>query len=521
MKTQRVSLFLFFALLLGLVGCQREISKDTKSTLKVGCEMDYQTLDPRQARDLLTYTFIQLLYEGLTRLNAQGQPTLALAERIDISPDQKTYLFTLSESQWSDGTPLTAKDFEETWKSVLDPHFPAPNAYQFYVIKGAKAAKDGKISLNEIGVKALDDKTLQVELESPTPFFLHLTSTPFFSPASPQLRQNPSSTVLAFNGPFQMHPSKQQNEYMVTKNSHYWNAPSIHLDGIHFIIADIATALKLYQKGELDWVGSPLSTLPIDALPSLRGSKEFHIQPAAGTFWLRFNTENFPFNHVNVRQAFTLALNRQDLVEHVLQGNQQPALGLLPPTMTSRPTLYQDHHEEKAKALFQGSFENFSTVPSITLCYSSNERNHKIAQVVQQQWKKVFGIDVHLQSCEGKVFAEKLKQHDYQISIGSWFADIRDPLSFLEVFRFKNNGTNHTQWENPLFAYLLERSFLEKGEARQRTLEAAERVLIEEMPVAPLFFSSYLYMKKPYVQGIYLSDLGIMEFKNGFLERDE
>lgn len=520
-------LALIFCLLLICTGCQKE-ETPSKSILRVSTEGDAQTLDPRRVRDLATTTVIHMLYEGLLRNGPDGQPGLAMAESMKVSPDQMTYTFQLRKSNWSDGEPVTAKDFEETWKSILDPKFPSPNAYQLYSIRGAQAAKEGRASLADIGVKAVDNKTLVVTLERPTPYLPSLLATHFFYPVHPHLREQPSDssalgdTQIATNGPFILSEWHRHDELTAVPNSHYWDRPNVRLDQISLIVLDNPTALQLFQGGGLEWTGSPLSTISTDALASLKKAGTLDVMPAAGTYLLRVNTEKPPFTSAKMRAAFALAINRSDLVEHVLQGNQIPAFGIVPPSFIEGEPLFADHDRLKAHKLFrealdeqQLTVENF---PPVTLYYASGERSHKIAQVAQQQWKEAFGITAALQSNEAKVYFDQLKKHDYQMGIGSWFADFRDPISFLEVFKLKDNGTNNTQWEHLDYVALLDNSSQTTGIQRNQLLKDAEALLIREMPVIPLFYASYNYVKSPSVKGVYFSELGYLDFKNAYLE---
>lgn len=522
--------FLTLILLFACFSCRRfqKPIAQAPTHVRISMEGDPQTLDPRLVRDLPTATVIHMLYEGLMRIDGNGQPQPAIAKHVTISADQKVYTFTLRESQWSNQEPIKAQDFELTWKSLLDPEFPAPNAYQFYSIKGAKAAKEGTLSLDQVGITTADDHTLIVELEQPTPYFLHLVATYFYYPVSSFTRTQKTSEpsnehALISNGPFKLDSWKQQNELTVIKNPSYWDTEHVHLDKISLIVVDNSTALQLFGQNDLDWAGSPLSTMPTDAIVTLKRKGDLHIQPAAATYWFRLNTQNPPFDHVKIRQAFSLALNRQELVDHVLQGNQIPALEIVPPPLMSNVSLYKDYDFATAQKLFREALEeqkiDRKDLPKITLCYANGERSRKIAQVVQQQWRQVLGVDVHLTSCESKVYYDKLKNHDYQISIGSWFADIWDPITFLDVFKFKDNGTNNTQWENTHYIRYLNLSALTTDpKQREKFLQKAEHILIREMPVIPLFYGTYNYLKRDSLKNVYFSTLGYLDFKEAYFE---
>jgi len=514
-----------FVLFFSFFGCSPEKPiTETKATVKISTETEPHTFDPRHVRGLSERTYMNSLYEGLTRSEAEGKIVPGMAETYAILPDKKTYVFKIRKSEWSDGQPVTAYDFYETWKTMLDPEFPSPNAYQFNVIKGAKEAKQGTISYAEVGIKALDERTLVIELEKPTPYFLELISTPFFYPVCLAAREKKDSHVAewASNGPFKL--EKKGNfttEWTMVPNPYYWDRDAVKVDEVKILKLDNSTALQLFAQKELDWAGSPLSTIPIDALAYLKQQGNLNVQTANGVYFLRLNTDSPPFNNTKFRRALAYALNRSDLVEHVLQGEEIAAQRYTPAKANVRP-LYQDNDLKQAKQLFKEALQEQNLtnkeLPKITVCYANNPRAHKIAQVLQQQWKEAFGLQVELQSCEAKVYFDHLKNQNYQIGIGNWFADIHDPISFLEVFKHKDNGTNNTQWEHADYIQLINQSSEAKDKQRELLLENAEELLMAEMPIIPLFYASYKYLQNTDLKGIYFSELGYLDLKYVYFE---
>ena len=526
----RTGLFILIGFFLLSCTSSKEKPNLNRNTLKISTLQDPLSLDPRIIRDLPSVSIMHLFYEGLMRCDSQGKLIPALAESVSISPDLKTYTFKIRKCFWCNGDPITATDFEQTWKSVLNPHFPAPNAYQLYNIKGAKMAKEGKASLDDVGVHATDPFTLVVELESPVPYFLEMTACHFYFPVNQVMREQPrdasiNSATLLSSGPFRLDTWKHRSELTAIKNPLYWNADEVTLDHITLLVLDDRTALQMFEAGILDWTGSPLSTVPQDAVVPLSKQNRLEVASAAGTHWYRFNTKKFPFNHTKMRKAFALALNRQDIVEHVTQGNQIPAFGIVPPSFyLETPPYYIDNDITKAQSLFQEALNEMGIsqeeIPSITLCYGSSDRDHRLAQAVQQQWSKALPVSIKLEKCESQVYYDKLARGDFQISSGSWFADFRDPINFLEIFKQKETPTNHTHWENQLYKELLELSSHEPdSKKRFELLAKAEAILMDEMPIAPLFFCSYNYAKKKEVHGVYFSELGFLDFTHAILKR--
>ena len=328
------------------------------------------------------------------------------------------------------------------------------------------------------------------------------------------------------NGPFKIEKWNHHNELTTVPNPHYWDKENVHLSRIQLIVLDNPTALQLYEKKGLDWTGSPLSTLSVDALSSLSKRGDLEIAPSAGVYLIRINTEKAPFNHIKMRQAFALALNRGNLVEYALEGNQVPAFGLIPYSILPGQPHFDDCNLSLARQLFEEAMKEQSLTlahfPTVIITYASGERPHKIAQVAQQQWKEAFGVNVNLQSNEPKVHYDHLKNRSYQLGIGSWFADFHDPISFLEIFKHKENGTNNTQWEHPQYIALLNASaHAQNPDDRKSLLKQAEHLLINEMPVIPLFYATYNYVKNEAIQGITFSELGYLDFKHAYWNTGE
>jgi len=457
---------------------------------------------------------MQALYEGLFRRDLQGRVVPAIAERYSVSADGRTYTFHLKPAKWSDGSDVTARDFAYAWKSVLDPKFPSLNADQLYLIKGAKAAKEGTASLETIGVAAIDDKTLVVELENPTPYFIELTATHFFFPVSRSWgeslefpdRFDPGA--LPTNGPFKL-AEWDGGGLKVVKNSRYHNAESVKLEQILYVEADAATALQMFLAGAVDWTGSPAGFIPSDAVASLKAEKRLESSDSASTTWLRFNTADRPLDSAKFRRTLSYALDRKSLTKHLLQGGEKPATGIIPPCFSLANTPY---FEDSRAALLKRP-------EKLTLSYTNVERYHKIAQALQQQWREKLGINVALEASERTLFHDKIKRKDYQIALGNWVADIYDPINFLQLFKYRESPSNNTSWENSAYIGSLDASLKASGhEERAELLLKAETLLMEEMPVAPLFHNRFLYLKNPRLKDVYFSELGYLDFKRAYVD---
>lgn len=513
-------------LVLLLTSCSKESSngdENKNNTLSIAISTDAKTFDPRLVRDTVSANVAHMLFDGLFRSGARGAITPAIAEGYEVSEDRKSYTFFLRESFWSDGTPLTAYDFEYSWKSMLEPDFPAPNAFQLFIIEGARDAKLGKHSLDEVGIHALDDHTLKVELQQPTPYFLELLTTHFYSPINLrwalQEDKDLSPKAMPVNGPFRLKEWRRNHQILLSKNKRYWDANTVALQGVTLMVLDETTALQMFERGELDWVGSPMGLIPPDAIATLREQERLIISPAAGVHWFRVNVEKSPLDNEKIRRALSYSLNRQALVDNILQAGQKPAMGIIPPTLTGKHTPhFADNNTTQAWGDYQEALQELKLskddLPEISLCYSASERGHKIAQEVQQQWKKALGITVKLESCEGAIFYDRLGQHDYQLASGSWFADIRDPINFLEIFKYKWVSTNNTQWEDTLYAALLDDAEMAATPfERAKKHNEAETLLLKAMPIIPLYYPTFNHLQNPKVSGVYFSELGYLDLK--------
>ncbi|MGC5324472.1 peptide ABC transporter substrate-binding protein [Brevibacillus sp. SYSU BS000544] len=496
--------------------------------LKMNLHSEPPTADPGLAEDTTSGAVIRATFDGLTRTGEDGTPHESVAEKIDVSDDLITYTFHLRDAKWSNGEPLTAHDFEYAWKRVLNPKTAANYAYQLYYIKNAEKANKGEAKPEDIGVKALDDKTLQVTLENPTPYFLELTAFYTYYPVSKAVvEKDPKwaseAKTHVGNGPFKMESWEHKSKLVLVKNENYWDKDAVKLDKIEFsMVEDENTELSMFDNGEIDWAGSPLSSLPTDAIPALKQSGKMTTQPIAGTYWYKFNTEKAPFNNVKIRKAFAYSINRQAIIDNVTQTNQAPAMGAVPPSMNLGVDGYfKDNDLETAKTLLAEGMKELGIdkLPPITLSFNTSEGHKKIAEAIQDQWKKNLGVDVKLENKEWKVYIEDLHQGNFQVGRMGWLGDFNDPINFLELYKDKKGGNNDTNWENPQYKELLNKSALEKDSAaRKKILADAEKILMEDMPIAPIYFYTNSWVKNDKVKGVIVDGLGFIDFKWGFIE---
>lgn len=521
----RLTAVIFMCLFVGLfaAGCSKKQAKDLK-TAHLNFGRNVYTLDPRKAEEESSQNLTLMLYDGLTRLDKDGKLQLALAESYTLSSDKKTYTFTLREAKWSDGSPITARDFEYSWKKILSPDFDSPIKHDLYIFAGAKQASKGELAFDAVGIQALDDKTLRVTLEYPAPYFLDMiASTPYFYPVKADidtLKTNAfNSTKGIYSGPFTLTRYKPGHSIRVEKNPTYWDADAVKLNAIEIsCVSDMHTELALFERGELDWAGQPISLgLPIDAIDQLQKEGRLKTAKPSKLYLYFFNVERAPFNNVKMRRAFSFAINRADIVEHVTQGGQKPALGFVPTIFAKRSGDYfKDNDVQEARRLFELALKEMGktreTLEPIRINAYSASIQEKVAQTVARQWEEAFNIPIKIETSEWSVHIDKLYNKDYQALCVNWFPSMRDPICFLEIFSPEREGI--ANWKDATYSKLLDRSnHLQDVHERNATLIEAEQMLIDTMPAAPLYFNGANYLLNDRLKNVYVSEFGIVDFK--------
>ncbi|NRS48842.1 peptide ABC transporter substrate-binding protein [Brevibacillus sp. HB2.2] len=488
------------------------------------------TADPGLASDGTSFDVITACFEGLTRYGSDGKIANAIADSYTVSADLTTYTFKLkTNALWSNGDSVTAHDFEFAWKRNLDPKTASEYAYMLYFIKGAEEFNTGKGTHEGVGVKALDDFTLEVKLNSPAPFFYELTAFPTLFPlhkktleAHPDWAASPDNYVG--NGPFKMELWEHKNKLVLVKNENYHDKDAVKLDKIVWsMITDTNTAQALFDSGDLDWGGHPSYVLPVDVIPALQEEGKIVMAPYPNTVAVTFNTTVSPFTNKKIRQAFSYSIQRQPLVDGIVQTGVPAAFAWVPPSMQLSGNDYFQEDVEKAKLLLAEGLKELglSTMPTVTFTYGSgDDRQKKLAEVLQDQWKRSLGVDVKISGLEEKVFLQNKRSKNYQFAYRNWGADFNDPINFLEIFKDKTVGTNDAAWENDRYRELIVQSYLEKDSTKRNAImREAETILMEEMPIAPVYYGARPYIKTDKVKGFLINPFGGRDFKYTTIEQ--
>ncbi len=534
------NLLLLFLLLLTLTACEKkevksfpDLSLKRKELLHANMATEVRSLDPCHGYEASSSFFVKMLFEGLMRLGPTGEIIPGVAESYEISEDQKVYTFHLRSSNWIDGSPVTAYDFEYAWKRIVNPATATRAAHNFYAIKNVQAVVKGNASMDTLGIRAVDDKTFVVELEHPAPYFLEAITTAPFRPIPAELDQKDPqwSTRLGkdfiCNGPFRLKEWTRSNSLIIVKNSHYWRADEIRLDGIKVsFIKEEPTALMMFEKGELDWIGRPLTKIPLDAILTLKKEGKLIERPTFGLYWYFFNTETFPFNNKKMRLAFAYAINRREIVEDLLEEDERPAMSIFSSFLALQKTPYfPDGDVELARKLFDEALEELGLtkekLPPITLSGTHAEVARRLSQIVQEQWHRAFGIEVKLEHEEWNCYYDRVAGGKYQIAGMNWITWIKDPIYILQTFKYRSSGMNMPKWEDSRYQALLSASDDEIDlHQRQELLHQAEKLLLEEMPVTPVYFLTATFAQSPRVKNISFSELADVDFTWAYIERE-
>lgn len=487
----------------------------SKKLLRINFEEgDPPSLHPHMGTDYRSRILVTSLYEGLTRLDTQGIPQLAAAEKIDVSDSGTIYTFTLRPHNWSNGSPVTAFQFESAWKKALAPDSGCVRAELFYPLKNAEKAKTGAIPLEEIGVKALSSKILRVELEHPTSYFLNLTATSLYSPLYDE-----STEPIDFNGPYLIDSWKRDQSLCLVANPLYWDKEAIQLHKIEIsLICDSLTTLTLFEKGELDWIGSPFGCIPKEAIPSLEAAHLLKNKEIARIYCIYCNVNIFPLHSPKIRQALSYAINRNALTQHILIG-RSPTHTPLPNNLTllQKEPFLLEADIKKAKSLFEEGLAELGltmeTFPILTLSYSHSLGGHKqLAELLQQYWSDALGVKVKLKNTEWNVLFSDLQQGQFQLGMCCNTAFYNNPFYYLEQFK-EPNGINFSRWEHTGYISLIDQAIsLSDLQKQHILLKEAEQILHEEMPIITLCTEQSQYVTQEDIRAA-LNDLGCVDFK--------
>ena len=469
------------------------------------------SLDPILAQGTAEMDILRDIYVGLVDEDAGARLIPGVAEKWDVSEDGKTYTFHLRADQWSDGTPLTANDFVYAWQRAVDPAQGSKYSFFLYPVKNAQAITEGKADVASLGIKAIDDKTLQVELDNPTPYFLGMLVNAVTYPVPKHIVEKQGkewSKHPIGNGAFKLEKWNPQSNVILVKSDTYWDKDKVALDKVVYHVAEDKNAeLARYRAGELDFT----TNIPSDQVKWIETNlkDEYHVNNFLGTQYYGFNLTVEPFkSNAKLREALTLAIDRDILTQNVMATGETPAYGYVVPGIANYSAYQPDYAKltqkervERAKAAYLEAGYSKDKPFKSELLYSTSDNNKKVAIAIAAMWKENLGVEMELVNKEWKAYLADRREYKTKIFRASWLGDYDDANTFLEMFA-TGGGSNTIGLADAEYDKLLKEAAAETDkEKRAAILQQAEKRLVDGFHLIPLNYFVSKHMIKPYVKG--------------------
>jgi oligopeptide transport system substrate-binding protein len=515
----RIALLLLLSVVLGWsAGCGKRttaVSQATKDGIMlVGNGAEPSDLDPQTITGIPERDIVCTLFEGLTRSDPKTlEARPGVAESWDVSADGLTYTFHLRKGvTWSDGVPLTARDFHASFRRLLTPSLASDNADQLYLVVNAEAYHKGKLQdFSQVGFKVLDDHTLEIRLAYPAPFLVKTMASRSWFPVpmhvlekfgNPLIQGSPWTKPgnLVGNGPFVLKAWSPHSYVDVERSPTYWNRASVKLNGIRFIPIENQPAEEAaFRSGQLH----KTERVPLTKIAVYRREAPglLHIEPYSGVYYLNFNVNRAPFTDVRIRRALAMAVDREGLVKNVTLAGETPAYHFTPEGLegyvsTARTRLDFD---EARRLLAEAGYPGGKGLPPITLLFNTAENHRLIAETLQQTWKRELGIDLVLENQEWKVYLDNMQSQRYQLCRAGLIMEPFDPSQFLRVFT-TDSGFNRTGWSDPEYDRLYEEVMRTPDQTKRLALmQQMEEILTDAMPILPIYYYTNQFLLDPSV----------------------
>jgi oligopeptide transport system substrate-binding protein len=478
------------------------------------------TLDWNKSNDSVSADILFNLMEGLTGFNDNLELQPALAKSWIISPDGKKYTFKLRENAlWSDGKPLKAQQFVDSWLRLLDPKTASEYAYFLFDVKGAREFNENKGKASDIGVKAIDDGTLEVTLRAPAAYFLPLLAFWVTFPVRMDIIQQYGDSwhdagKSVSIGPYRLAEWAHDSHVIIKANPHYWGGP-VSIPEVHFIVVnDSTTAISLFDTGKIDLVRAEVPALE---RPRFEGTPNLKMHSFLRMYYYGFNVLKKPFDNPKVRRAFAMSVDK-DLFPKILKGNQIPRSSWIPEGMLGyNPAIgFKTDVAAAKKLLAEAGYPEGKGFPSVVMMYDTRDENKTIAEALQQMWRKNLNVDLKIETQEWKVFLKLLTtdKGPPMFRMG-WGADFPDPDNFMNLFT-SYSGNNNNKWKNPQYDKLIADGAKEQNPDKRKAIyDKAQKLLLEEGCImVPLFQQAIGALVSSRVKEAPLNAMNILMLKN-------
>jgi len=504
-----------------------------KQVIKYSIADDPQQMDPSLNSYSRSSFVLQNLFAGLYKLGPDGETYIpACAESYEVSEDGKTYTFKMKEGlKWSDGSALTAHDFEYTWKHTLNPDVASPTASDLWVLDNAKEYNNGECTADEVGVKAIDDLTLVVTTDYFAPWFPSLTATTAFFPVNKAVVEaegepwTKNVETYVSNGPFMLTEYSSLDKIVMSKNPNYHDAANVQIDEvIYYIIADATSVLVSYQNGDLNVADD----LNVNARNQYIGTEEYSIRNRIGLQYWDFNTKLPEFSDPRVRQAFAYSIDRQAILTACSLNAESPEFGFVP---SSQPSLTTDgsyrsvagpmFSEDIAKAqqlMADAGYPGGAGFPVVQIVAQNNDEQKLMAQILGELWKSALGIQYTITTYESSAYWGELDNGNFSVARNGFNCDYLDPSANLKIWVTGSNAYENG-WDDPVYDKMIDdASQLTDPAAREAALIAAETYICEQMPGMPVYTMVDDYLVKPEINGVIKNVIGHIFFEYASIE---
>lgn len=517
-----LKVLLLVLLICGVVaGCGRRETAvtigDREGILHFGNLSEPKDLDPHTVTGLSEYNIIRALLEGLVSEEPRDlTPVPGIAKSWEVLDGGTRYRFHLrDEAQWSNGDPVTAGDFAYAYQRMLSPDFGAPYAYMLFSLVNAEAYHKGECGFEEVGVKVVDEHTLDLVLHTAVPHFLSKLNHQAWYPVHPptieahggmNARNSPWTRPEHYvgNGPFVLDSWVPNKSVSVSKNPAYYDADAVDLNGIVFYpIGDHTIEERAFRAGQLHITG----TIPVDRIAYYRDNHPelLRLDPYLGTYYYLLNNTRPPLDDPRVRRALALGINRAAITKHVTRGGEQPAWTFTPPGTggyTARAKLDGDV-EAARQLLAEAGYPDGDGFPVLTVLYNTADTHARIAETIQQMWQESLGITIELVNMEWKVYLAQRQSGDYDIARAGWIGDYLDPDTFLNLW-VTDGGNNWARWSNEAYDALIRQAARSsEQDVRHELFQQAEAILMDQVPIIPIYFYVSKSLVQPSVEGWY------------------
>ena len=528
---KRIPLIFLSTLTLGLAACS---SEDSQTPVQQGTEQgilhygngtEISDVDPHITTGMPEYRIQMALFEGLVAKDPKTLEIMpATAESWTVSEDGTVYTFTIRDNaKWSDGDPITAQDFVYSYQRAMMPALGNQYAYSLYILENAEKFHKGEIKdFAEVGITALDDKTLEFKLIAPVPYFLKLLDHHSMFPVQKKTVEKfgamdergtkwTRAENFVGNGAYTIKEWTPNKIFIAVKNPHYWDADKVTINEVYFYPVELATTEeRMFRAGQLHIT----QEVPIEKFADYQANNPdlLYTAPYYGTYFYRLNTDNPALQDVRVRKALALTIDRKLITERVTKSGQVPAFALTPPDDYGyKPDAQLEYNPEKARELLaEAGYPDGEGFPALELMYNTLESHKLIALTVQQMWKNELGIDITLQNQEWKVYLDRERTQDYQVSRAAWIGDYLDPSTFLEMF-VTDGGNNKTGWGNERYDELMSMAARTGDQDLRFTyFQEADQILVDEVPIIPIYYYSSKHLVDPSLKGV---ELNVMDYK--------